>query len=321
MEAKIIRSYLSNVPAVICTAGSYIASKNTEARQKLGWLFEGGRLFERMNPESVLKYEAHFASCRVGDAFSFTVNTTDGLWYAVARFDSICTRRFAEVLFFKGRDEMERELEKESSEPTNEEKVEFASILLGISEESFEPTDKKGLIDLKTSTAHLISKISEMGISASFCENEEAGCAICIPEDIPMVSYLQMVMMMVLSIAGACRTASVFLKICKYGKNAEVAVGADTFDFVGIQSCDDLSRAFPSVAAYISLCSYIAGIYGCTLEVRNDSDVGCLSLVLVIGERPLFDVDFKSRDPLLYFDESFEFSKKYIMSLVSGDAQ
>ena len=320
MEAKIIRSFLSKVPAVICTAGSYIASKNLEAKQRLGWLFEGGMLFERMSAENVLKYEAHFASCRAGDAFSFTVSSAEGPWLAVALFDSIYSRRFAEVLFFKSREEMERELCAEASELTNEEKIGFVTTLLGIAEKRFEPLDRRGLIDLKKSTSHLTSKLEKLGISAVYSENEEAKNAFCIPQDIPMVSYLQMVMMISLALGSISPRSAVSLRLSKYGKNAELAVSSDDISASPeIQGTDDFLELYPFVLPYISICRYVASICGCAFDMRRDS-ANQLSLVLSMGEQNDIDVDFKSRDSLLYFDEGFEFSLKYISAL-SADAE
>ena len=316
MDGSVIKSYFRKVPAVICTAGSYIASKNAEAVRKLSWLCEGAKLFEKMSPENILKYEAHFASARNGDAFSFIVNSAKGPFIAVAKFDSIYSKRFAEVLFFKNRSEMEAELSRDALEPSMEEKTAFAAVLLGIGEESFEMPDKRGLIDLKKSTAQLVLKIKAMGIPISYSETEEVRDSLCIPEDIPMVSYLQMVMLMAITMSSIGGGATVELRLHSCNERAWVVAGISAFDSnVGAKSCDELSKAFPAVSSHLSICSYIAGLYGCTLLLQRDIDAKTAALVLSISERPMFDVDFKSRDHLLYFDECFEFSKEYIMRL------
>lgn len=321
MNTKIIKAYLSKVPAVLCTAGSYIAVKNAVAAKKLSWLSEGGRLFERMSPESVLKYEAHFSSCRAFGAFCFTVNSAEGPLFAVADFDSIFDRRFAMVSFFKSREEMEAELSIEREEPTAEDKAAFATAFLGISDDCFEPVDKRGLIDLKKYTAHLVSKLEFLRLPLSFCENGEAEGAVCMPVDIQGVSYMQMITMLVLSLGNAGKGGNVSVKLCKYGDGAEVLCKAKvSCELLGIRSLSDLSQALPAAAPYLSLCSYIAGSCGCSLEVRSEGE-SLLSLALVIGERPFFDVDFKSRDQLLYFEEEFEFLLEYITRLSSYDAK
>lgn len=319
MEAKIIRSYLRKVPAVICTAGSYIAKRNPFAKEKVGIPLEGERLFERMSPESVLKYEAHFASCRKGDAFSFVIGSGESELYALAMFDSIYSKRFAEVLLFESRQEMEASLLWEDEEPTDGEKAVFAAALLDICDESFEPQDKRGLIELKTTTENIISRIADMGIRVHFCENEEAGGAAYMPADIPMDVYQQMVLLIVMAM-GSVGASFVTVTLSKIGDGAELSAevaSADTLDT--IFDVDSLSSAFPAVSSYLSLCRYIAELYECTLQLRRGAD-GKVALILSMGEKRDIDVDFKSRDHLLYFDEAFEFSLKYISAL-SADAE
>lgn len=319
MDAKIIRSYFKKVPAVICTAGSYIAKRNPFAKEKHGIPLEGERLFERMSPECVLKYEAHFASCRKGDAFSFVIDSGESELYAFAMFDSIYSRRFAEVLLFESRQEMEAALLWEAAEPADGEMAVFAAALLDICDSVFEPQDKRGLIELKSTTENIISRIADMGICAHYRENEEAEKAAYMPADIPMDVYQQMVLLIVMAM-NSVGAPQVTVTLSKIGDGAELSgevLSTDTLD--GIFDVDSLLAAFPAASTYLSLCRYIAELYECTVQLRRDGE-GRVALILSMGEKRDIDVDFKSRDSLLYFDEGFEFSLKYISAL-SADAE
>jgi len=255
MDPRIIELYLSKVPAVICTAGSYIAAKNEEARKQLSSVSEGDLLFDRMSPENILKFDANFASSRSGNVFSFTVSCSGGARHAVALFDSICSKRFAAVMFYKNAPDIDEIFSDIDQEPAFDLMMKFASVMLGIPDERFEPDDKRGLIDLRNSTKALLERLSDRGIVASYSENREMELSCGMPEDIPLGSYLQMIMLMlyVTDSIGGCKDTEV--KLCKFGGDAEVrvstAVSPSLCFFNGI---DELAHTLPSVGTYLYVC-------------------------------------------------------------------
>ena len=320
MNANLIKSYLKEMPAVICTAGSYIAAKNSEAEKQLRWLSKDGKLFDHMSAEYILKYEANFARSLDGDIFLFSLKGPDGEWHAIAVFDSICSRRFSGVFFFKEKKSAESFARAVPCILSKNEKIAFASVLLEIPEESFEPLDKSGLIDIRSSTLAVMQKLEGVGVFADFSENPAMKEAACIPVDIHLINYLQMALLMILAAKEISEDCGVSVKLCRYGDVAELRVLANLrSSLYGYATVDELMRNFGEAIPYISVCKYIAGISDCIFDVKT-SEVG-VTILISINEKKYMDVDFKSRDTLRYFEECYSFAKRYALLLGSGNTK
>ncbi len=322
MNSNLIKSYFEKVPAVICTAGSYIAVMNSWAKSQLGWLCEGDSLFKAMSPETALKYEAHFASSNDGEVFAFTTDGPEGVWYALAVFDSICERRFAGILFFREKEKPEMVISDTGKVLSKEEKAAFATVLLGISDKRFESLDKRGLIDIRCTTEALISKFENLGISTEYSEDFDVDSVSYIPENIPMTNYLQLAVMMIYAAEEVADGSKIGVRLCKYGESAELRVCvSSSFRLSGIGCIEELNRAYPSVALFFDVCTYIAGLSDCAFDIKLSEEGEGVVFCLTLNERLYCVADFKSTDTSAYFRECFGFVHSFANLLRSCNAK
>ncbi|MBQ4067479.1 MAG: hypothetical protein IJD22_07545 [Clostridia bacterium] len=324
-----VLSLLKEVPAVICTAGSYIAAKNALGEKLLGSISEGEHMFDRMTPEHVLQYEAHFETYVVEDVYSFPVEGVPEYPLALAVFDLFFGKRIAAVYFFSRQGAMNRFLrsycaKRKPPEPTGEEKMRVAHLLLKVPEDSYQPFEWRGLIDLRTATKAVVRSFFKahpsFSLSVSYSENDQMKQSIYMPEQIAMSTYVQIMQYMLLTCEAVSRDGQ--LSITVERDHMDGTVRFCTAAYPGLceaTSSEELAELCPGVASYLSLCKYVVTVSKAELLVSPSEDKGSLELVLYMKERYFDHVDFKSRDPLLYFDECFEFADKYV-SIVSENS-
>lgn len=323
MVDNIIETFYSNVPAVICAAGSYVAGANDNARMRAGSRFEGNYLFDFMEPSDVLRYEAYFCSNKDEEVFSFPLSGFFGFSYGAAVFESILGRRFA-VVFLSG-NEMEvisnvrKILSKKESKMQNDSIYAFAKEILAIPEYRFQ-LNNKGITDIKSATKASIVRIKSIyrfkDIDIEVLENEEMKRAYYMPIDISLSVYFELLMLILSAVGETGKERKLKIKLCKYGMSAEVRISVPYKEIVSaVSDIDDLCAVVPASASYITVCEYIAGTANSLLTVKVDGKSGELTYVLSFGEYSDTRTDFKCMTPPEISEDQSLFVLKYIDKL------
>lgn len=311
---KIAKLYFGKTPAVVCTAGSYIALVNEAAQDALSGFHEERYLFDSMDPWDVLKYEATFLSQRDRVTMSFPLHNFYSYKNATAVFERIMGRRFAVVYLSRGEASLSGEdMEKRDVSPDALAKA-FIGKLIGLRDSVFDCDDRLGLMDLRESVRRAVSSVEkDIDCRIRITENAAANGLEHIPVDVPLNSFLQMTMLLLSAVSTVCAERRIEVKIVCCNDERELRIYTDTGRLKRrVYDVDALIEEAPALSVLLSTCSYVAGCTDCSLTVRTDSESGRLCASLVFCDTETEKVDFKSRDPYKYFEKEISFVKKYM---------
>lgn len=326
MVNTLTETSFNEMPAVVCTAGSYIARTNHALHDKSGRCAEGKLLYDSMSPPDILRFDARFASCENLSTFSFPLRGQGRYKGATAVFTTVLGHRFA-VVFFERQGDLSVEAMMNAMTEDDRKRFSYAIVknILGIPEIPYDSEEKRGLTDIKAVTRTALSNLSCLNrfsdYEISMSENTEMEKSAYMPCSLPMSAYLQIIIQLMFALCEISSSRRADVKLCKYGMQSEVRATTEISDSVGAGDIDALMRLYPGAATYLSICRYVAGVFESTLTSVYDAGTGSLTLVLSVGEAAYEDTDFKSRDRLSYFDEAFSFALRYTELLSSGDAE
>lgn len=315
---KIAKLYFSKTPAVVCTAGSYIALVNEAAMPRFPHFCEGQYLFDSMDPWDVLKYEATFVSPKDRGVLSFSLFGSIGYKYATAVFERIMGRRFAIVYLGNDLQSLPGGDDVFDDGPPDKSTAVFIAKLVSLSDDVFDKEDRLGLMDLRDSVGVSLSAIgADIDCRVTVTENEEAQMLDVIPVNVPLNSFLQMgiLLLSVLSHISVSREIEIKINCCNDVKELRLSTDSARLK-KSISHIDGLIEEFPSVAVLLSVCNYVAGCTGCGLSAYTDIENERVCLVLGLCEPEVERVDFKSRDPYRYMEKELSFVRKYTSGLL-----
>ncbi len=296
-------SIYEKVPAVICTAGSYIAAANSCAMKDLRHFFEGELLYDSMRPEDILKFEADFLAKEKSISSSFELFDFHGYRRGVAIFRRILGKSFAVVFLFRTLTDTEYEI---MSENLNEYDI-FKD--RSFFEEFIQISSHKNMEKLLEDENRLFSmyEMCRLGIEEMqrrrdvynfdilFRENDDIKTDTVFFSDIPLSSFLQ-VLFLATTIAGEITVErKVEIKLCKYGEDVEIRVTSDVGRVnVPVNTLRELSLCIPAACSYVDTCEYVASKVGCRTFVLLSQRSEKLTMVFSFGKGEFEDVDFKS---------------------------
>jgi|GEM_PF-2495025 len=319
MNKKLINVFYNSFPAVISTRNSYIAAANPAAISRIEHFSEGQYLFDIMEPSDVLKFQACFEAAPFSAPFSFPLCGFYGYKWATAVFELIMGRRFAIVFLSR---EKEADMLKftdavnavNSAEPLSTDSIsaEFLSLLLGIPEIIFDPADKTGLFDIHKIFFEIVNRLYEkkdrFACKIRVVENEGMKESSPLLSLMPLQNFIGAVLLILWGIRDISTDRNINVKLCRFGSDTELRFSVNTYNLTsGIRNLEELMEAFPSSTSFFSIADYIAGISQSSVSVLCDKENNLLTLSLIIGSREFDDVDFKSRDPLKYFNSDYCF--------------
>ncbi len=320
---EIEKKSIYEVPAVICTAGSYISAANSHRGEWNSTPEIGARLYDYMAPFDALCFEAHYAHSE-DSILAFPLKCFFGFNFGYAYFTTLAGRRFGAVLLFKNKKAF-LEWEKDRAKLSDSEyKIMLLPYISTLSSLSDFDTDKNVLFDLKGATYSTVKNVMNSrtceGFSVFVTQNTEMEKTSCMPEGIPLSAYVQMLVNMLLVMGTVSDERSLEIRLCRYSICSEVRVTTEIelYDAC-ITDIETLIQLYPAVNSCLSACRYVAGLYNSELTVIFEN--GRLTLVLSLKEREYDDTDFKSRDPLSGFADAFSFAYEYSLLCLSSYAE
>lgn len=296
-------SIYEKVPAVICTAGSYIAAANKVALKEIKHFFEGELLYDSMNPEDILKFEADISS--KNGCVSQIIELCDFYGYrcGVAMFRRILGKSFAVVFLFKNLEDHEYDILSEELKKYDIFKdrgffLEFIQLNTH-SEMGKLLEDEKRLINMydvcRIGIKEMMRRRDIYNFDISFCENDELKMDMGYFSDIPSRSFLQ-VLCLASALAGEISVKrQVEIKLCKFGEDVEIRLTTDSGRVnVPVNTLGEISLCVPSATSYAEVCEYVSSRIGCRAFVILSEREGTLTMVFSFGKSEFDDVDFKS---------------------------
>ena len=315
---KIAKLYFGKTPAVVCTAGSYIALINEAAKAETRELFEERYLFDSMDPWDVLKYESAFLSQKDRLTMTFPLRGFFGYRYATAVFERLMGRRFAVVYLSE---ECNFSLGEELSckeETVGGDVRAFLERLTSLSDRVFDYGDRLGLMDLRESVFKVVSRIEkDIDCRIRVTESAFSRDLDVIPVSVPLNSFMQMTMLLLSALSLVSVERRIEIKIVSCNGESELKIFTDQGKLKKkISDVDALIEEIPALSVLLSTCSFVAGSAGCRLSVRTDSAEDRLCASLILCDTETEKVDFKCRDPYKYFEKELSFVKKYVEALL-----
>ena len=130
-----------------------------------------------------------------------------------------------------------------------------------------------------------------------------------------MRSYMEIMMLLAFAVNELSTSRCCEIRLCRYDMSCEVRVITDS-DKIGdaVNNADDLEAVCPFLVPTLAVCRYVAATADSTLSAFCNE--GKLSLVISFGEKIFEDADFKSRDPLLTFEEDISFVYGQVSRLI-----
>lgn len=295
------------MPAVVCTAGSYIAFMNTEAVAASLQLSVGESLYSFMAPKDILKFEAHFEGSVNGDTFSFSLGRAG---FAFAVFGSIMGRRYANVMLFESessRSEQIQLLSSSAAPPTKEETLSFVERFIGVVDEALIGDERQRMADLEMVGRHTVKTVSALAgfsdISFTACGNgSEPFGSYC---DISYGGYTRILssMLFAADVVSSSRSIKAVLSESCEGIRLCVSTGLSD-ENIEVCSRGDMDGMIAPAAGYIEVCDHIAGMekgefsYGFSYPEKE------MSFVLSLYAAETDYVEFKApADPLLLMEK------------------
>ena len=301
MINKPIESIYEKVPAVICTAGSYIAAINNAALRDVKGFSRGEVLYDSMRPEDILKFEADLLSGENGMSQVFELCGFYGFRRGVALFRRLLGKSFAVVFLFKDPTEAEDEsfIEHLSCYDLLGDRSffnEFIRISFHVDLGGF--SDENRLMDMydicRTGVIEMARRRDIYSFDISFCENNNEKSNMGYFSDVPMRSFLQVLFLAALIAGEITVERRVEVRLCKYGDDVEIRLTTDHGRVnIPVNTLDELALCVPSASSYVNTCEYVASRVGCSTFVLFSQEQKKLSMVFSFGKSEFEDVDFK----------------------------
>ena len=316
VDSKILNFDLEEMPAVVCTAGSYILKRNSFVEDLRGKFEEGRALFDSMEPRDVLRFDACFAAWKSAEVFTFPLSASGRYTKGCAMFSTVLGHRLAVVLLEGAGNSglLQRALK---MSPRERESFCCSNIksILSVPDHLPLAGERDSVMDIKTAARRVLSNFSNMKRAADFTftitENAEMERTAYMPCEMPLRAFVQAAVQMLFIATAVSAERSAELRLCKYNMQAELRVITELESGLSVSSAEALSRLYPEIAANISVCTYAAGLFNSSFTVCCHRDEKKLSLVLSIGAGEYGDVDFKSRDCFAELLRDFDFAYRY----------
>ena len=325
-----INSIYEKVPAVICTAGSYIAAANKGALKELKRFCEGELLYDSMRPEDILKFEADLLARDDCISPVFRLRDFYGYRQCVAMFRKILGKSFAVVFLFKNlRDDEYEELAEELAGYDIFRDRSFFREFIQLSNHSEMgrlADDEARLINMydvcRIGIKEMMRRRDIYNFDISFCENDGLKRDTAYFSDVPLRSFLQ-VLFLAAALAGEITVErQVGIKLCRYGNDVEIRVTTDCGRVnAPVNTLGELSLCIPSAASYAETCEYVSSRLGCTAFVLFSEREDRITLVFSFGKSEFEDVDFKSPLKLERITDDCGFVLGNIFEMKSGNAK
>lgn len=323
-------SIYEKVPAVICTAGSYIAAANNAVLKELKHFSEGELLYNSMKPEDILKFEADFTAKEDCISENFEICDFYGYRQGVAMFRKLLGKSFAVVFLYKNLSEDEYKILME--ELKNYDILKDHSFF----KEFVQLSTHRGMENLLDDEKRLINMydvcflgIKEMqrrrdiyNFDISFLENDILKTDTGYFSDIPPRSFLQVLFLACAIVGEITVDRRVEIKLCKYGEDVEIRLTTDRGRIsVPVRTLEEVSACIPSAGTYIDTCEYVASRVGCMTFVLFPETSENITVVFSFGKSEFEDIDFKSpwNTERLVSDCDFVIDK--ILKIRSGNAK
>ena len=324
MLYDVIDMYFSNIPMVLCADGAFVAEGNAAACSRLKHLSEGETLFSHMTPFDALRFEAAY-DCTSDELLTFPLKGYHGFHFAAAAFEKLMGRRFATVYLFQNKKECDifcqyyknrEQVGRQSQERISS----FMSAITGIDSTRFSGPEDEGLFDLKAVTARALQDMTSacdfLDCETTFVQNKEAEGKPCIPSAVKIGNYIKMLMCMVYVLNDLTTSRKIEVKLCNYGEESELRMSTYTEKLpVGVSDLEGLIDSMPSCATRLTLCQYVAGCCGGTLQARTMQGTGQILLILTLSPCIPGDVDLKSRDQFYGYQTVFDRTADWIRKI------